>query len=86
MSSSRQGMVVTSQPLAVDAGLELLEDGGSAVDAAVAAAAVLTVVDPRSTGLGGDLFALCWQAGDPAPDRPCVRRRRTRRPDDGRPA
>lgn len=67
MSSSRQGMVVTSQPLAVDAGLELLEAGGSAVDAAVAAAAVLTVVDPRSTGLGGDLFALCWQAGDRAP-------------------
>ena len=67
MSSSRHGMVVTSQPLAVDAGLELLEDGGSAVDAAVAAAAVLTVVDPRSTGLGGDLFALCWQAGDRGP-------------------
>ena len=61
-------MVVTSQPLAVDAGLELPGDGGSAVDAAVAAAAVLTVVDPRSTGLGGDLFALCWPAGgDPAP-------------------
>ena len=67
MSASGQGMVVTSQPLAVDAGIELLESGGSAVDAAVAAAAVLTVVDPRSTGLGGDVFALCWQAGDPGP-------------------
>jgi hypothetical protein len=60
-------MLVTSHPLAARAGQELLTKGGSATDAAVAAAAVLTAVDPRSTGLGGDLFALHWTVGDPAP-------------------
>jgi len=61
------GMVVTQHVLAARAGAEMLDAGGTAADAAVAAAAVLTVVDPRSTGLGGDLFALHWQAGDDAP-------------------
>jgi gamma-glutamyltranspeptidase/glutathione hydrolase len=60
-------MVVTSHPLAVDAGLAVLRDGGTAADAAVAAAAMLTVVDPRSTGLGGDLFALYWEPGATEP-------------------
>lgn len=64
---SDPGMVVTNHPLAVAAGVDVLAAGGSAVDAAVAAAAVLTVVDPRSTGLGGDLFAQVWPAGAPAP-------------------
>lgn len=64
---SSRGMVVTSHPLAVAAGTDVLASGGSAADAAVAAAAVLTVTDPASTGLGGDLFALHWTAGDDEP-------------------
>jgi gamma-glutamyltranspeptidase/glutathione hydrolase len=65
--SAANGMVSTSHPLAVEAGLGALRNGGSAADAAVAAAAMLTVVDPRSTGLGGDLFALYWEPGRPEP-------------------
>jgi hypothetical protein len=54
----KRGMVATSQPLAVAAGLEILAQGGSAADAAVATAAALNVTEPTSTGIGGDCFAL----------------------------
>src|SRR4030043_19062 len=56
------GMVATSQPLAVAAGLEILAQGGSAADAAIATAATLNVTEPTSTGLGGDCFALYYDA------------------------
>jgi gamma-glutamyltranspeptidase / glutathione hydrolase len=59
----RGGMVATSQPLAVAAGLEILGKGGNAADAAVATAAALNVTEPTSTGIGGDCFALFYEAG-----------------------
>lgn len=64
---ARRGMVATSQPLAAMAGLRMLLDGGNAADAAVATAATLAVVEPMSTGIGGDAFALFYDARG-APD------------------
>lgn len=62
MAVGRRGMVATAQPLATQAGLAALTAGGTAMDAAVSAAAVLAVVEPAMTGLGGDVFLLYHDA------------------------
>jgi gamma-glutamyltranspeptidase / glutathione hydrolase len=59
---ARNGVVTTSEPLAAQAGLKILQDGGNAVDAAVATMAMLALVEPQSTGLGAEMFAIVWDA------------------------
>jgi gamma-glutamyltranspeptidase/glutathione hydrolase len=61
---ARHGIVATSDPLAAQAGLDVMRQGGNAIDAAVAAGAVLDVTSQNDTGIGGDLFALIWSARD----------------------
>ena len=58
------GVVASSQPLATGAGLAVLQRGGNAIDAAVTTAAMLNVVEPMMTGVGGDMFAIIWLADE----------------------
>src|SRR5262245_66444803 len=64
---ARHGIVATSDPLAAEAGLEILRNGGNAIDAAVATAAVLDVTSQNDTGIGRDLFATVLAAEDQKP-------------------
>ena len=57
---AQRGMVATSQPLATQIGLQILKNGGNAIDAAIAANAAIGLMEPTGNGIGGDLFAIIW--------------------------
>ncbi len=59
---AQNGMVATNHPIATQIGIEILKKGGSAIDAAIAANAFLGLADPGMNGIGGDLFAIVWDA------------------------
>jgi len=66
VTAARHGMVAAAHPLAVQLGVDVLQRGGSAVDAAIAVNAALAFLEPTSCGLGGDIFALVWDPGSEA--------------------
>ena len=61
---AQRGMVATSQPLATQVGLQILKNGGNAIDAAIAANAAIGLMEPTGNGIGGDLFAIILAPGD----------------------
>ena len=60
----QNGMVATSHPLATQIGLDILKQGGTAIDAAIAANIALGLMEPTGNGIGGDLFAIVWDANE----------------------